>query len=128
MSYQKPRNFSKGSTFYGGLVPNQPNLFGNADAGYFINNIGLSDSRLSITYNLQYIYKFLNDWSTYQSADYVATQWSHNVSLVYSFQHGKYNLSFDCKNLLDAKLYDNYSLQKPGRSFAVKFRYYLHKN
>ncbi len=125
ISYQEPRNFSLGSTYYDGLVPNQPNFFGNADAVYSFNDLGFNDSRLSLTYNLQFVYKFLNDWSSYKSADYVPTQWAHNISVVYSWGKGKYNVSADCKNLFDAKLYDNYSLQKPGRSFSIKLRYFI---
>ncbi len=126
VSYQVPRNYSN-NTYYRAIVPNQPNFFGNADLGYSFNDLGLADSRLSLGYNMQFIYQFLNDWDTYGAADRVPTQWSHNVNVVYSWQKGRYNLSADCKNLSDTKLYDNYTLQKPGRSFTLKFRYFFQK-
>lgn len=127
LSYQRPMNYDSTSTYYKGIVPNMPNFFGNADASYFINEIWFSESRLSFAYNLQFINEFLNDWSTYQSANSVPTQWNHSLNITYSWQKGKYNVAFDFKNIFDANLYDNYTLQKPGRSFAVKFRYYLRK-
>ena len=34
----------------------------------------------------------------------------------------RYSVSLDCQNLLDQKVYDNYKLQKPGRSVFLKFR------
>ena len=36
--------------------------------------------------------------------------------------HGRYNLSVECRNLTDARLYDNFSLQKAGRAFYFKVR------
>jgi hypothetical protein len=46
---------------------------------------------------------------------------------VYAMANGKYNVSLECKNLLDAKLFDNFSLQKPSRGFYVKLRYFINK-
>lgn len=40
---------------------------------------------------------------------------------------GRYNVAFEANNLTDALLYDNYSLQKPGRNFALKLRYMFFK-
>lgn len=130
ISYQKPMNYDTENykTYYKAIVPNQPNLFGNADAGYFINDWWIPDSRLSLRYTLQYIHEFANDWGTYASAMKIPTQWNHGVGMVYSWKQGRYNLSFDCKNIFDAKLYDNFSLQKAGRSFSAKFRYFIQKS
>ncbi|WP_026954658.1 TonB-dependent receptor [Algoriphagus vanfongensis] len=129
LSYVKPKNYSEGSTYYGGTLPNQPNFFVNLDATYFLNDIWKPESRLSFSYNLQYTDEFLYDYDTYQASNRatIPTQWNHSVYGTYSWASGKYNVSLDCKNLLDARLYDNYSLQKPGRSFSVKFRCYFNK-
>ena len=43
----------------------------------------------------------------------------------WSLKNGKYNVSAECRNLLDARLYDQYFLQKPGRAFYLKLRYVL---
>lgn len=56
------------------------------------------------------------------SKAYVPDQFSHNVSVSYSLMHGRYNLSVECRNLTDARLYDNFSLQKAGRAFYFKVR------
>jgi hypothetical protein len=57
------------------------------------------------------------------NADYmVPDQFSHNVALSYSIHHGRYNVSVECKNLTDEKLYDNFSLQKAGRAVYGKVR------
>ncbi|MEQ3331181.1 TonB-dependent receptor, partial [Phocaeicola vulgatus] len=46
----------------------------------------------------------------------------HNISFSYSLQKGRYNVSLECRNFTDEKLYDNFSLQKAGRAFYGKLR------
>lgn len=55
----------------------------------------------------------------------VPEQFSQNINLTYSIKKGKYNISLECQNLTDAKLYDNFSIQKAGRAFYGKLRIYL---
>lgn len=40
---------------------------------------------------------------------------------------GRYSVAFECTNITNEKLYDNYRLQKPGRAFNVKLRLFLQK-
>lgn len=129
LSYLEPKNYTEGSTYYESVLPNQPTFFGQVNASYFFNDIGWSGSRLGLSYNLLFVDSFLYDYDTYQASNRaeVPQQLSHNVFLTYSWKEGKYNLSLDCKNLLDENLYDNFSLQKPGRNFSVKFRYFFNK-
>lgn len=55
----------------------------------------------------------------------VPTQFSHNLTISYGVQEGRYNFSFECRNFTNEKLYDNFSLQKAGRAFYGKVRVYL---
>ncbi|HER40527.1 MAG TPA: TonB-dependent receptor, partial [Salinimicrobium catena] len=52
-------------------------------------------------------------------------QSSHDLQLSYSLANGKYNVSFEVRNLADERLYDKYFLQKPGRAFYLKMRFAL---
>lgn len=117
------------SSLNGSKLPNQSTFFGNVNANYFLKDVWLKTSRLSFSYNMRFSEEFLYDYDVYQAANraVIPQQWKHDFSSTYSWQNGKYNFSFDVKNIFDAKLFDNYSLQKPGRSFAVKFRYYFQK-
>ncbi|QDO94456.1 TonB-dependent receptor [Formosa sediminum] len=129
LSYLEPKNFTSGSTYYDATLPNQPTMFGQFGASYFFKNIWNTDNRLGISYNLSYTDEFLYDYDTYQASNraLVPSQVAHDFFVNYSWKNGKYNVSFDCTNIFDAKLYDNYSLQKPGRSFSVKFRYFFNR-
>lgn len=109
-------------------MPNIPYLFADSDVTLTWRGLGRKTNNLSLTYDNHYLHKF-----SYYSAniganknDYIVpTQFSHNISLTYSIADGKYNIMAECKNFTDERLYDNFSLQKAGRAFYVKFRIYL---
>ena len=81
-----------------------------------------------LTYDNSYVHSFPLYWENIGSSStkrLVPTQFSHNLAISYSIGRGRYNISFECRNLTDAKLYDNFSLQKAGRAFYGKLRIYL---
>jgi outer membrane receptor protein involved in Fe transport len=110
---------------YKDRVPNIPYFFCDLDFNFYWHNLGKKYNVLQLTYDNQYTKSFCYYASSIgaDNSDYmVPNQWSHNISLTYSIGHGRYNLSFECRNLTNAKLYDNFSLQKPGRAFYGKVR------
>lgn len=124
------------SPLYKAQMPNTPFLFGNASASVTLADFGGQGNRLTVGYNLLYVYRFWLFWpalggQNITQADpkrVVPTQISHDLNVVYSLKNGRYNLGLECRNLLDARLYDNFSLQKPGRGFYGNIRYYLSTN
>lgn len=118
------------STTYGERIPNIPYFFGNADASLYLDNLLQQSDKFSISYNLLYVHSFYQFWATEGAAETrrtIPTQLAHDVNLVYSLAGGRYNIGLDVKNLTDRKLYDNFSLQKPGRSFNLKLRYFINQ-
>ncbi len=114
------------STTYGVRMPNTPYEFANGDVSINLRNFVKRGNTLSINYGALYVHSFYLYWENHgnkKSKQQVPTQLSHDVSVVYSMDNGKYNFSIECKNLTDEKLYDNFSLQKAGRAFYGKFRY-----
>lgn len=108
---------------YGARMPNQPYMFANSDISFFWNDIFGEGDRLTVTYDNLYMHSFprySENLGSASSKERVPTQFSHNVTLSYSMQNGRYNFSVECVNLTDAKLYDNFSLQKAGRAFYGK--------
>ena len=116
------------SATYGVRIPNQPYLFANADASFTWKDCIWKGNDLTLTYDNSYVHSFPLYWENIGSSStkrLVPTQFSHNLSLSYSLKGGKYNISFECRNLTDEQLYDNFSLQKAGRAFYGKLRVYL---
>lgn len=110
---------------YGDRIPNQPYLFASTDLSLTWHNCGVKGNVITFIYDNYYQKEFplySESLGSKDSKNFVPKQFSHNVTLTYSLKNGRYNLSFECRNLTDAKLYDNFSLQKAGRAFYGKVR------
>lgn len=109
-------------------IPNLPYLFADSDLNLYWHDCGKKGNVLSLTYDNQYTHSFTYYASNLGSNknDYVIPdQFAHNLTLSYSVKNGRFNFSFECRNFTDARLYDNFSLQKPGRAFYGKVRIYF---
>lgn len=118
------------STTYQVRVPNTPYLFANADVTFTVEDCFARSNDLSLTVSGHYVHEFPLYWENHgdrKTKQRVPTQVALDASLLYSLQNGRYNLSFECRNLTDAQLYDNFSLQKAGLAFYGKFRFYFGK-
>ncbi|OHT46075.1 TonB-dependent receptor [Flavobacterium tructae] len=134
-TYQKSLNKNKykaGTTspdaLYDAQLPNVPIFYGNADLTFNFKNIRHQDDRLSLNVSANYIDAFYLTWPVLGSLETkkaIPEQFTQNAMVAYSFLNGKYNLAFECRNITDIKVYDYFKVQKPGRAFSVKFRYFL---
>ncbi len=109
-------------------MPNLPYLFTDSDVNFYWHGLGGKQNVLTITYDNRYTHKFCYYASNIGSNnnDYmVPNQFEHNLTLSYGIKKGRYNISFECRNFTNAKLYDNFSLQKAGRAFYGKIRIYF---
>ncbi|MBM6992617.1 MAG: TonB-dependent receptor plug domain-containing protein [Prevotella sp.] len=115
------------SVTYNNRVPNLPYAFGDADAAYTFNRVLGRFNRLTVGYHLRHVHKFFRSWEGEGAKLYVPNQLSHDIIMTYAIANGRYNISIEANNFTNSLLYDNYSLQKPGRNFSVKFRYVFFK-
>jgi outer membrane receptor protein involved in Fe transport len=115
---------------YWDRLPNMPYLFGNFDIGYKIKNPFKKDDILAFAFGGNFVEEFYLFWPSQGSAGtkfIIPRQFTQDVSATYSVKNGKYNIALECTNLSNAKVYDNFRLQKPGRAFSVKLRYFFFK-
>ncbi len=134
-SYQDSRNMNKfkkdgkPSVIYKNKIPNKPWLYGNSEITFTQPDVFCKSSKLRLSYLYQYVHWFYLTWEGYGSLETnsrIPTQHLHTAIISYSMKNDRYNISIECNNLLDNKLYDNYMLQKPGRSFTCKLRLFIH--
>lgn len=135
VSYQDARDQGKYKTdgklsaTYKNRVPNQPWIFGNVEASYVWHNIALPESSLRLNCTYQWVHWYFLTWEAYgarESKARIPTQHIYNTDITYSWKRGRYNMALECANIFDETAYDNYKLQKPGRSFFAKFRLFIH--
>ena len=126
---QRYKNDGKPSVTFNNHVPNRPWLFASAEAHYSLRDLFQRKDRLVFGLDYQWVHWFFLSWEGYGALDTKARIPEKNVvgaQLTYSWHNDRYNLSLDCENLFDTTVYDNYKLQKPGRSLFAKFRLNLH--
>ncbi len=109
-------------------IANIPYLFGNARIGGRFKDVIATDDQFNISWSTYYVHDYpLTSFveGNPDERDIIPEQISHNLQLGYSFDKGKYNLSVLARNIMDAKIYDNFEIQQPGRAFYIKLRYYI---
>lgn len=114
---------------YKSRMPNVPYRFADYDVSLYWHDLGARGNLLTFTYDAQYTHRFsyYSEAIGSNSSFYVPDQYAHNITLSYTLRGGRYNLSLECRNLTDERLYDNFSLQKAGRAFYGKLRINLGK-
>jgi hypothetical protein len=136
VTYQNIRDNEKqtmaasASTTYGARIPNIPYFFANGDIGLTLRDFIYKTNHLNVGYATNYVREFPLYYEVHGASGKktVPSQFSHDINLTYTVGNGRYNFALECKNLTDARLYDNFSLQKPGRAFYFKIRYFFINN
>lgn len=111
-------------------LPNIPYLFGHADLGFRFQNIGFKNTVLTLDYALNYVkdyYLSFPGLGAKASKKVIPEQISHDLALGYAIANGTYSITLECNNITNERLYDNYRLQKPGRSYSLKLRWFIKK-
>lgn len=133
-SYQESRDMERfldsgnRSATYKNRVPNKPWLCANGELSLTKNGLVSKSDKLRFNYLYQYVHWFYLTWEGYgyrASKSKIPTQNLHNASVTYSWADERFSLTLACDNILNQLCYDNYRLQKPGRSFMAKFRVYV---
>ncbi|SHJ30966.1 TonB-dependent receptor [Pseudozobellia thermophila] len=109
-------------------VPNVPLFTMNASLRYSLHDFIQAKSQLNLFYNAYYTdefsYKFSAGTNTAGEEEFlIPEQIAHDFGLSYTFPKKNFVLSFDVKNIFDQAVYDNLSVQKPGRAFYLKLNY-----
>lgn len=113
-------------------VPNTPFFTMNGGLRYSFKDLFQKKSHLNLFYNIY----FTDDFSylTSQGTNTVGNdffevpqQLAQDIGLSYTFPNNNLVVSFDIKNVFDESVYDNLSVQKPGRAFYLKLNYAINK-
>jgi len=109
-------------------IPNTPYLFGNGQLSYSWKVAILGEGRFSAGYDFNYVHEFFLSWAEdgrKETKDIIPTQMLHNLNLSWMAPKDRWSLGLECRNLTDAQAFDNFSVQRPGRSFFVKTRFFI---
>ncbi|WP_378184704.1 TonB-dependent receptor plug domain-containing protein [Aquimarina sp. W85] len=113
-------------------VPNTPFFTMNAGMRYSIKNFIKKQTHLNLFYNAYFTeaFSFLPPQGENTVGDdffRVPQQLAQDIGASYTFPKNNFVLSFDIKNIFNTPVYDNLSVQKPGRAFYLKLNYFINK-
>ena len=131
MTYLDFRNTSDKGTYgryEGDRLPGRPSLFANGTARGQYRGLWRVGDELALNYYLRYVRDFYRFWGSdgaRESKARVPSQLTHTLALIYSIALGKLDLStaVEAQNLTDARVYDQFGSQKPGRAFYFKLSF-----
>ncbi|NJB70902.1 outer membrane receptor protein involved in Fe transport [Saonia flava] len=109
-------------------VPNTPFFTMNGSLRYSFKDLIQKNARLNLFYTMYFTdeFSFLTSQGSNTIGDdffKVPQQLAQDFGLSYAFPSNKFVMSFDIKNIFDEPVYDNLSIQKPGRAFYLKLNY-----
>lgn len=129
VTYQDLRNRSSGGERAAGRagdrIPSIPYLFASGSARLRGEQVLVVGDSLELVWNTRYVHAFHRGWeSQATSADKltIPSQLSHSAALSYKLG-GKLATTLEVHNISDARLFDFYGVQRPGRAFFAKWTY-----
>jgi TonB family protein len=130
LTWQDVRNVSRSGPFsetHGDRVPNRPYLFASWGGRLRFEAVTGQGDSIEPFYIGRYVHQFYRGW---ESLGINAPNWKQTVDAQVSHDVGvtwignrdfaRISLTLEVQNLTNAKLYDNFGVQRPGRAFYAK--------
>lgn len=126
-TWQDLRNASREGRFAGDRgkrVPNQPYLFGSWGARLRVPGMPRRGDTLEPFYFGRYVHSFHRLWpgDAMFSDTHIRTQVAQSVGVSWTVRRPRARVTstFEVDNVADAKVFDNFGVQRPGRAFFAK--------
>ncbi|GAB5476269.1 MAG: TonB-dependent receptor [Maribacter sp.] len=136
-TYQDLRNRSPKSVtgtvderYFNARLPNIPYLFGNAEVRFNKKDLFGSGNIFSAWWSGSYVNEFFLFWEVDGNRDFknsIPSQFVQNIGASIALLENNASLSLECTNLLNEKVFDNFSVQRPGRAFYITLRTFLNR-
>jgi vitamin B12 transporter len=127
VTLQDIRNASSAGTFGqfdGDRIPNRPWLLAALAGTVRTRRLIFRDDELSLFANSRYVHRFFRGWESFGAPDskqVIAKQLVHGVGLTYAIRSAApVTTTLEVQNLLDARVFDSFGVQRPGRALVFK--------
>lgn len=111
--------------FEGDRIPNRPYLFANGSAAFNWNEAFARDGTLRLGGDVRFVEEFFRGWESQglrafkQTVDRQVT-FGAFVSYAYRMEQFTVRSTFDVQNIADARVFDFFGVQRPGRAYFLK--------
>lgn len=113
------------ASFKGDRIPNTPYFFANGGAEYELDDLIQKNDRLLIFWNIRYVHSYFLGWESAGLPQFkagVPRQWVQATGITHriNFKKMQTALTLEAQNLTNAKVFDLYGVQRPGRALYLK--------
>lgn len=113
----------------GNPIPNIPSTFYNVSSRYRFNSPLSKKDEITVFAYYTFVDEFdLIFQNTRNEQNIIPTQRQLDFGITYELTDTGLTISAQTNNLLDAEVFDNFRVPKPGRNFSLKLRYLLRKS
>ncbi|WP_082422561.1 TonB-dependent receptor [Aquimarina longa] len=137
-TFQDLRNRSKkensgvsNDRYFGARLPNKPYLFGNSEVQITKHDLLANNDRIQFWWSTRYVEDFFRYWEIDGRKEdklVIPSQWVHNLGIAYREKQNRYTITLETQNVFNKQAYDNFGVQKPGRSWHIKLKTSLFKS
>ena len=129
LTWQDVRNESTEGDFAdvkGDRLPNRPFLFGSWAARLYFDGLPTDNDSIELFYYGRYVHAFLVGWEGLGDRNErpfrLAPQLMHSVGVTWLVSRDAAHMTWtlELQNLTDARAFDNFGVQRPGRAFFAK--------
>jgi vitamin B12 transporter len=128
LTWQDVRNASSSGTFgdfEGDRIPNRPYLFASWGARLRFANMPGPEDTIEPFYNGRYVHGFFRGWESQGLREFkqvVESQVTHAGGVTWNLEHYPWrgSVTLEVDNFTDAKVFDNFGAQRPGRACYLK--------
>lgn len=134
-TYQDLRSRSKkenagvsSDRYFNVRLANKPYLFANLEAQAEKSRFLKTDNKLQFWWFAGYVHEFFRFWEIdgrKQDKLTVPTQVIQNLGIAFSTKEERLNISLEAQNIFNERAYDNFRVQRPGRSWHLKIRTFI---
>lgn len=111
-------------------LPNIPYFFANGSLLFQKEKILKDLQNIQVWWNCNYAHSFYLYWATdgdKNTKAIIPSQFLQNAGISVMLIRNSLTCTMEVLNITNRKAYDNFSIQKPGRSFSLKLRYFISK-
>ena len=128
-TYQQYLNTSDSGpfeSFKGDRIPNTPYFFANGAAAYQLRDVLKKNDNLSFFWNTRFVRSFFIGWESAglrESKSETPNQTLHTAGLTHRMEFRNMQttaITLEVQNLANAKIFDFFGVQRPGRAFFIK--------
>ncbi|GFD92816.1 TonB-dependent receptor [Alteromonas sp. KUL156] len=127
---RSPKNITGAvdNRYFNARLPNIPYFFGNAEVRYHKENFLHTKNNISAWWSANYVNEFYLFWAVDGNKDLkntIPSQFTQNLGITLSHPENRWTVTAEATNIFNEKVFDNFSVQRPGRAFYITLRTFI---